>query len=112
MGGKWWLFGGPSYDHNAELDQAGRWPLASVGLRAGRFLAERPAAAPPGWYAGNVPASGDWIPIPVYYLQQKRTLQQLNMALIGPTDQTTNQANALQAALAQTLRDLQRQQGG
>lgn len=111
--GKWWLFGSQDTSlHGVQLDQAHGWPAAMVSYGSQRFQPETPYAAPPGWYDGNVPASGAWIPIPVYYLDSKRTLEAMNLQPIGPVNQDMQRGAALQAALAATLRGLQTQQGG
>lgn len=106
--GKWWMpWRVPPPAHDARLDQSGGWPGATVGINSAAMQPWQPSKAPQGWYAANVPVSGDWIPIPVYYLQSGRTIQARHLQQIGPYDESANQAAALQAALAATLKGIQ-----
>lgn len=105
--GKWWLWGNAPAQHDATIDDAGRWPGIVVGLRSFRAQPVTPAAAPPGWMAGNVPISGAIMPVSVAYVQRQRLTEQLHLANIGPVDDTMQRAEALQAALAASMRSRQ-----
>lgn len=104
-------FGDASSYHAANLADRGGWLAAMVSLRSLAHTATVPHNLPPGWYQNNR-ADEDhpdtWQRIPATYLtyggkqsQQLRALQP-----IGPTDQTAQQAAALQGALANSLRGL------
>ena len=107
--GRWWMFGRDAgrRDHSAQLDASGQWPGAMVGLRSAAASGVPESAAPPGWMAGNVPASGRWMPVSIAFVTNKQYQKQLQLTPIGPTDTSTARAQALQAALAASLRGLQ-----
>lgn len=104
--GRWWLFGTPAPDvHPAQLDGAGILPGLMVGLRSMAAAPESTQATPPGWFDATRAPRGEWVPIPVAFLNNmtgKRMRQ--DVPLIGPRDTTTSSAQALQATLANQLR--------
>lgn len=103
----WWLWSDSPKERNATVDQAGRWNALLVGLRSYRAFPVTPAAAPPGWMDGNVPASGNIMPVPVGFVRNTQLASQVNLPVIGPTDESIQRAHALQAALAASLTGVQ-----
>ena len=105
--GKWWYFGpSPRGEHNAMVDDAGGWVPAMVGFRSLKYLPSDPTAQPPLWWRSNAPVSGNWMRVPLGFVQQgnDKTRVILRQRQIGPTDSSSVQAKALQAALANSLR--------
>lgn len=100
-----------SANHSAQLADVGGWLGAALSLRGRAATSLGPWNLPPGWYQNNR-ADEDhpdtWQPLPPAFLtygaKQSQTLRALPP--IGPTDQTAQQAAALQAALAASLRGL------
>lgn len=105
----WWLWRDSPPHRNATLDQEGRWPVALVGFKSFRARAVLPEAAPPGWMseAGAHTALGNIMPVSVAYVQRQGQGTQMNLPMIGPVDDTTKRAHALQAALAASLAGVQ-----
>ena len=106
MGGYPWLWGDRSSYHDAQLNAAGRWPnflYAFMGLNGTN---QEPNRAPPQWWAtaGQETLQGEYVNIPVAFLNSKQEQQQRKLTQIGPYDQTAAQSAALQAALAASLR--------
>jgi hypothetical protein len=93
---------------DAKLAARGRWAGFVQAFRD--FTANQtPNHTPPGWVeeAGRETLQGNWVTIPVAYLNSPREQQQRAMAQMGPYDQTAAQSAALQAALAASLRAAQ-----
>ena len=101
----WWLAGyrAPG-EHHAQLDAAGRWPGAMVGLRAHAFRPAEPASAPSGWWLSNAPLTGQFMRVKIAFVQNKQAITQRHLQNIGPTDVSVASGVALQAALAAQLR--------
>lgn len=109
----WWLWGNSPPQHNAQQDQAGRWPLAVVGWQSYRAQPTRPIAAPPGWMdaAGSYVNVGNLMSVPATFVEQLGLARQVSLPPIGPTNQDTQRARALQSALAASLSGMQQAQG-
>lgn len=101
----WWLWRDSPKERNATLDQEGRWPLALVEFRSSRALPVEPYAAPPGWMseAGSHTLIGNLMPVSIAFVERQGQARQVNLPPIGPVDDSTQRANALQAALAASL---------
>ena len=109
MGGYPWLWRDRSSYGDAKLEAEGRWPDFLYAFVGQMGTNQEPNHAPPAWWAtaGQETAIGNWINIPVSFLNSKREQQQRAMTQIGPRDTTTAQSAALQAALAASLRAAQ-----
>ena len=109
LGGYPWLWQDRSSYHDAKLNAAGRWPNFLYALMGVQGTNQEPNHAPPAWWAtaGRESLLGEYIPIPVAFLNSKQEQQQRALLQIGPYDQTTAQSAALQAALAASLRAAQ-----
>lgn len=106
--GRWWLFRDASSYHDAKLAAADGWPLFLLAFRDLQAN-QRLSTTPPGWVheAGQETLVGNWVGIPVGFLNSKREQQQRNMTQWLPRDTTTAQSAALQAALAASMRAAQ-----
>lgn len=98
-----WGFGDNRAEHNVMLSGAGSLPHALITYSTRRFLPVTPAAAPPGWVAGNTPLTGDLMAVSKAWLASKETLRILQRPQVGPYDVTAEQGAALQLALAKSL---------
>lgn len=108
-----WLWLDRSSYHDAALAAADNWPSYVYVFQGVMATNQEPNHAPPQWWAtaGQETAIGNWINIPVAFLNSKREQQQRAMTQIGPRDTTTAQSAALQAALAASLRAAQGRSG-
>lgn len=105
----WWLWGNSPQQRNATLDRAGQWNPLLVNFRSGRALPVAPEAAPPGWMqaAGQNTLVGRIMPVPAGFVQNTKLATQVNLPTIGPVDESTARAHALQAALAASMTGVQ-----
>lgn len=101
-----WLYEDRSSYGDAKLNARGRWPNFLYSFMGLNGTNQEPNRAPPDWWrtAGQETLQGNWVSIPVGFLNSKREQQQRALTQIGPRDQTTAQSAALQAALAASLR--------
>lgn len=100
-----WLWGNSPKERNATLDQEGTWPFAIVGMQSYRAQPVSPSAAPQGWMseAGRYSQIGNLMPVSEAYVLRSGQGTQMNLPPIGPVDDSTMRAHALQAALAASL---------
>lgn len=105
-----WLWPDRSSYHDAKLAASDSWPSYLYAFGGVMATNQTPNHAPPHWWAtaGQETSVGNWVNIPVAYLNSKREQEQRLMRQIGPRDTTTAQSAALQAALAASLRAAQR----
>lgn len=95
--------------HDAKLEARGRWPNFLYAFMGVNGTNQAPNHAPPAWWetAGTYSRLGEYVNIPVSFLNSKQEQMQRSLAQIGPYDQTAAQSAALQAALAASLRAAQ-----